>query len=381
MKPRFFKSPPAFRAWLEKYHATARELVVGFHKKRTGAPSITWPESVDEALCFGWIDGVRHRLDERSYSIRFTPRKRGSIWSLVNTKRVEVLTREGRMHAAGLEAFHARDARKTGVYSFERQAASMPPAFVRQLRANKKAWAYFETAPPYYRRMVTYWVVSAKQEATRARRLAVLIDSSAKGEKVPPAMPTSKKGENRFGPGQARDDRAQANDSGRPSAPSIRVDRATERDVPTVFQMIRALAEYERMSDQVVATESGLREALFGPRPAAEVIIAYVGGRAAGFALFFHNFSTFVGRQGLYLEDLFVKPEFRGLGLGKRLLAELARITVERRCGRLEWAVLDWNEPAIGFYKRLGARPMHDWTVFRLAGDELKRLAEAPLPR
>jgi len=111
------------------------------------------------------------------------------------------------------------------------------------------------------------------------------------------------------------------------------------------------------------------------------VIIAYVGGRAAGFALFFHNFSTFVGRQGLYLEDLFVKPEFRGLGLGKRLLAELARITVERRCGRLEWAVLDWNEPAIGFYKRLGARPMHDWTVFRLAGDELKRLAEAPLPR
>ena len=380
MRPRFFKSPREFRAWLDKNHATARELVVGFHKKGTGDPSITWPESVDEALCFGWIDGVRRRIDERSYSIRFTPRRRGSIWSLVYTKRVELLASEGRMHAAGLEAFRARDARKTGVYSFERQAASMPPAFVRKLRANKKAWAYFETAPPYYRRLVTYWVVSAKHEATRARRLAVLIDSSAKGEKVPPAMP-GKKGEKRFGPGQAAGGRAQASDSARSSIPSIRLDRATEGDVPTVLQMIRDLAEYERMSDEVVATESGLREALFGPRPAAEVIIASVGRRAAGFALFFHNFSTFVGRQGLYLEDLFVKPEFRGRGLGKRLLAELARIAVERRCGRLEWAVLDWNEPAIGFYKRLGARPMHDWTVFRLAGEELKRLAEAPLPR
>lgn len=390
MKPRFFKSPSEFRAWLQANHATARELVVGFYKKGTGIRSITWPESVDEALCFGWIDGVRHSIDERCYSNRFTPRRAGSNWSLVNTRRVEALTREGRMHPAGLAAFRARDARKTGVYSFERETARLPAAFVRQLRANEKAWTYFQAAAPYYRRLVTYWVVSAKQEATRARRLAVLIDSSAKGEKIPAAQPGGKKaapvGRRRVRRsahprGVAARDGAQANDAARRMDVSIRVNRASERDVPLVLQMIRDLAEYERMSDQVVATESGLRDALFGARPAAEVLIAYAGEQAAGFALFFHNFSTFVGRRGLYLEDLFVKPEFRGLGLGKRLLTELARIAVDRRCGRLEWAVLDWNEPAIGFYKKLGARPMDDWTVFRLAGDALKQLAEAPVPR
>lgn len=156
---------------------------------------------------------------------------------------------------------------------------------------------------------------------------------------------------------------------------SLRIERATERDLPTILEMIRALAEYERMSDQVVATEAGLRDALFGTKPDAEVILAYADGRPAGFALFFHNFSTFLGRRGLYLEDLFVKPEMRGTGIGKRLLVELARISVERGCGRFEWSVLDWNEPAIGFYKKLGAVPMHDWTIFRVSGDALTRLA------
>jgi GNAT superfamily N-acetyltransferase len=158
---------------------------------------------------------------------------------------------------------------------------------------------------------------------------------------------------------------------------NIRIERAQERDVPLILELIRGLAEYERMADQVVATEAGLREALFGPQPSAEVIVAYAGDRPAGFALFFHNFSTFLARRGLYLEDLFVRPEFRRLGIGRRLLAELARIAVERRCGRFEWSVLDWNAPAIEFYKSLGARPLDDWTVFRMTGDALTQLAGA----
>ena len=155
----------------------------------------------------------------------------------------------------------------------------------------------------------------------------------------------------------------------------VRIEPATERDVPVILEMIRALADYERMSADVVASEAGLRASLFGAKPDAEVIIAYAGDEPAGFALFFHNYSTFLGRRGLYLEDLFVKPAYRGLGLGKRLLVELARIAVERQCGRFEWCVLDWNEPAIGFYKKLGAVPMDEWTIFRVTGDALKRLA------
>ena len=145
--------------------------------------------------------------------------------------------------------------------------------------------------------------------------------------------------------------------------------------MPLILELIRGLAEYERMSDQVVATEAGMRDALFGAQPSAEVIIAYADDRPAGFALFFHNFSTFLGRRGLYLEDLFVTPEFRRLGIGRRLLTELARIAVERGCGRFEWSVLDWNAPAIEFYKRLGARPLDDWTIFRVTDDALTRLA------
>jgi GNAT superfamily N-acetyltransferase len=151
---------------------------------------------------------------------------------------------------------------------------------------------------------------------------------------------------------------------------------ATERDVPLILEMIKALADYEKMADEVVATEDGLHEALFGPRPGAEVVIAYGGADPAGFALFFHNFSTFVGRRGLYLEDLFVKPEWRGHGVGKALLTHLARLAVERGCGRFEWSVLDWNEPAIRFYESLGAVPLADWTIFRVAGASLAQLAE-----
>jgi GNAT superfamily N-acetyltransferase len=152
---------------------------------------------------------------------------------------------------------------------------------------------------------------------------------------------------------------------------------ATERDIPLILEMIKGLADYEKMADEVVATEAGLRDALFGPRPDAEVVLAYVGAAPAGFALFFHNFSTFVGRRGLYLEDLFVKPEWRGHGVGKGLLAHLAHLAVERGCGRFEWTVLDWNEPAIKFYESLGARPMAGWTIFRVSGEALTRLAGA----
>jgi GNAT superfamily N-acetyltransferase len=158
---------------------------------------------------------------------------------------------------------------------------------------------------------------------------------------------------------------------------TVTVRPATVDDVPLVFGMIRQLADYEKMADQVIATEAGLRDALFGVSPSAEVILASVGDRPAGFALFFHNFSTFVGRRGLYLEDLFVVPEWRGRGVGRRLLVELARIAVDRGCGRFEWSVLDWNEPAIQFYKRLGAVAMDEWTVFRVAGDALQTLARA----
>ncbi len=152
---------------------------------------------------------------------------------------------------------------------------------------------------------------------------------------------------------------------------------ATAADVPQILAFIRALADYERLLHEVVATEDGLRQALFGPRPYAEVVLAEHAGAPVGFALFFHTFSTFVGRPGIYLEDLFVVPEARGLGVGKALLAELARLAVERGCGRVEWAVLDWNAPAIRFYDSLGARPNDEWTVYRLDGPALAALAAA----
>jgi GNAT superfamily N-acetyltransferase len=155
----------------------------------------------------------------------------------------------------------------------------------------------------------------------------------------------------------------------------LTIREATEADVQLILQFIRGLAEYERLAHQVVATEESLRATLFGKRAYAEVVIAFEGNDPIGFALFFHNYSTFLGKPGLYLEDLFVHPEKRGRGYGKELLKHLARIAVERGCGRLEWSVLDWNESAIAFYKSLGAVPMDEWTVFRLTGDTLQALA------
>jgi GNAT superfamily N-acetyltransferase len=150
---------------------------------------------------------------------------------------------------------------------------------------------------------------------------------------------------------------------------------ATPADVPLLLELMAALAEYERMVEQLVSTEADLADALFGPRPAVEALLGYLDGDAVGYALYYTTYSTFLGRRGLYLEDLFVRTEARGAGMGQALLARLAAIAVERGCARLEWAVLNWNEPAIGFYKRLGAEPMDTWTVYRLAGDALEALA------
>ncbi len=152
---------------------------------------------------------------------------------------------------------------------------------------------------------------------------------------------------------------------------------AVAADTPTIAALIRALAEYEHLSHAVVLDENQLRAHLFGPRPFAEVLLVEETNEVAGFALFFHNFSTFLGQPGIYLEDLFVRPEYRGRGHGKALLVELARLAVERGCGRLEWAVLDWNEPALRFYRSLGAAPLDDWTLYRLSGDALQTLAKS----
>jgi GNAT superfamily N-acetyltransferase len=155
----------------------------------------------------------------------------------------------------------------------------------------------------------------------------------------------------------------------------FRLAAATRSDVPLILHLIRMLAEYEKLADEAVATEADLERALFGPRPAAEVILGFAGDEPAGFALYFQTFSTFKGRPGLYLEDIFVKPEWRRQGLGQQLLARLARIAVERGYGRMEWSVLNWNETALRVYRAVGARPMNDWTVYRLNGDALRALA------
>jgi len=152
---------------------------------------------------------------------------------------------------------------------------------------------------------------------------------------------------------------------------------ATVTDVPIILQLIRDLATYERAPNDVTATEEQLVDILFGKKPAAEVLLAFQGEMPVGFAVFFHNFSTWLGRPGLYLEDLFVKPEMRGKGYGRALLVDLAKIARERGCGRMEWAVLDWNDPAIQFYHKLGAKPMDEWTVFRLTGEGIAKLAES----
>jgi uncharacterized protein YdeI (YjbR/CyaY-like superfamily) len=195
MKPRFFATPAAFRAWLEKHHDTAEELWVGFYKKASGKASITWREAVDAALCFGWIDGIRKSIDDVSYTNRFTPRRQRSSWSAVNVGRVKELTRMGLMHPAGVMAFEGRTEQKTGIYSYEqRHEARLDATFGRQLRANKKAWSFFQDQAPSYRQACVVWVMSAKKEETRQRRLATLIDSSAKGRTVPPLTRPTKPG-------------------------------------------------------------------------------------------------------------------------------------------------------------------------------------------
>ena len=187
MKPRFFPTPEDFRAWLEAHHQSERELLVGFHKKGSGKPSITWAESVDEALCFGWIDGIRRSLGAIAYTIRFTPRRPTSIWSAINVARVAELTKRRRMHEAGLRAFAARRPERTGIYSFERKdLAKLSKEQEKTLRANRKAAAFFDSQPPGYRRTAIHWVVSAKRPETRARRLSQLIADSATGKRIAP---------------------------------------------------------------------------------------------------------------------------------------------------------------------------------------------------
>lgn len=187
MKPTFFATPSLFRGWLEKHHDSAQELWVGFYKKGSGQASITWPEAVDEALCFGWVDSVRKSIDDLSYANRFTPRRPRSNWSAKNIKRVKELTKLGLMHPAGLEAFEARTEEKSGTYSYEqRHLARIEKADERQFRANKKAWDYFQNQVPSYRQAAIWWVMSAKKEETRRRRLATLIEDSGLERTIPP---------------------------------------------------------------------------------------------------------------------------------------------------------------------------------------------------
>jgi uncharacterized protein YdeI (YjbR/CyaY-like superfamily) len=185
MTPIFFETAADFRTWLEHNHASATELIVGLRKLATGRASMTWSESVDEALCFGWIDGVRKRIDDASYQIRFTPRKSGSIWSQVNVEKVKVLLLAGRMRPAGIAAHEARTEARTGIYAFERnKAAELSAAETKNFQQNNVAWNYFESCPPSYKRVMLHWVVSAKQAPTRDRRLSQLIQACAEQKRI-----------------------------------------------------------------------------------------------------------------------------------------------------------------------------------------------------
>lgn len=182
--PEFFPAPADFRRWLEEHHETASELLVGFYKVGSGRPSITWPESVDEALCFGWIDGVRRSIDAGSYCIRFTPRKKGSIWSAVNIRRFGELVELGRVRPAGQAAFERRKEEKSMVYSFEQGEINFSDGELAHFQVNAAAWEFFQKMPPSYRKAAIWWVIGAKQAATREKRLAELIADSAEGRKV-----------------------------------------------------------------------------------------------------------------------------------------------------------------------------------------------------
>jgi len=185
MKPTFFRSPVELRAWFERNHATAQELHVGFYKVGSGEPSITWPQSVDEALCFGWIDGIRRSLDDRSYTIRFSPRKLGSTWSAVNIRRAKALIDRGLMRPAGLKAFEARRENRSGIYSDEQRVVDLQEPYNSLLKQNEAAWQFFQMQPPSYRKAVSWWIISAKKEETRLRRVEKLIEYSVKGQPIP----------------------------------------------------------------------------------------------------------------------------------------------------------------------------------------------------
>jgi len=195
-RPTFFATAADWRGWLAANHATATELDVGFWKVGSGKPSITWPQSVDEALAFGWIDGVRHRIDDQSYRIRFTPRRPASIWSAVNITRVAELSAQGRMQPAGLAAFAQRADARSAIYSYEqRHAAELGEEFEQMFQANPQAWAFFQSQPSWYRRAAAWWVISAKKEETKRRRLATLIDDSAHERLIKAVSRAGKQGE------------------------------------------------------------------------------------------------------------------------------------------------------------------------------------------
>ena len=193
MTVKHFATQAAFRKWLEKNHDKVKELFVGFYNQKSGRGGLTYKQALDEALCFGWIDGVRRSIDEDSYTNRFTPRKAKSYWSAINTKRYQELDAQGLVAPPGRAAFEARDAAKTAQYSFERETAELDPAMRKELEANKKAVAYFDAQPPYYRRLASHWVTSAKRDETRTKRLATLIEFCAKGERLPQFTPAPKK--------------------------------------------------------------------------------------------------------------------------------------------------------------------------------------------
>ncbi|HZP64364.1 MAG TPA: YdeI/OmpD-associated family protein [Terriglobales bacterium] len=195
MKPKFFETPDKFRDWLKENHHDVRELWVGFHKRESGKPSITWPQAVDQALCFGWIDGVRRSVNASSYMIRFTPRKARSTWSAVNIARAKELLAQGLMRPAGVGAFEQRSEEKSAIYSYEqRKTATLDKVQEEQFRKNAEAWKFFQEQPPWYRRTATWWMISAKKEETREKRLAMLIEYSEREKPIPPlARPGGKK--------------------------------------------------------------------------------------------------------------------------------------------------------------------------------------------
>jgi uncharacterized protein YdeI (YjbR/CyaY-like superfamily) len=190
MKPTFFPTPAAFREWLEQHHTEVDVLWVGYYKRDSGKPSITWPESVDQALCYGWIDGVRKSIDEQSYTIRFTPRRAGSIWSSVNIKRAQALIEQGQMQPVGLKAFQARKENTSGIYSYEQRSVDLPEPYQGLLKRNKAAWSFFQKQPASYRKAVCWWIISARKDETRLKRLENLIACSVQGQRLPQFTPT-----------------------------------------------------------------------------------------------------------------------------------------------------------------------------------------------